>query len=1088
MRLRATYRLQLHSGFTFDDAAEIVDYLAELGVSHVYLSPILQAAEGSTHGYDVVDHSRLNAELGGDTAYDRLSDVLASRGMGQVVDIVPNHMAIGDANDWWWDVLENGPSSRWAGAFDIDWDTAGPTNQKVLLPFLGDHYGRVLEAGELRLERDGGSYVVRYHDHVVPVSPRTLDDLLLSTAEIFGSDELASLAVALGRLPPSTATDDESCTERHRDKEVLRSQLARLLEENVQLARAVTGAVTAVNDDPDALHALLERQNYRLAYWRMAGQELDYRRFFDVPTLIGLRVERRRVFDDVHQKVLELVKAGRVEGLRVDHIDGLRDPAGYLRRLHEETGGTFVVVEKILERDELLPPTWPVAGTTGYDFLNVVGGLFVDPAGEETLTELFRQLVGADEAPRWDDVVHEGKNLVLREVLGSDVNRLVNLLTAVCERHRRHRDHTRRELHETVWEVLACFPVYRTYGRPGQAPSDADAAVVEEALERAAERRLTSDPELFSFVRDLLLLRVPGDVETDFALRFQQATGPVMAKGVEDTAFYRYNRLTSLNDVGGDPGRFGTSVEEFHAHNRHMADEWPATMLATSTHDTKRSEDVRARIGLLSELPGRWADAVGRWTAMNERHKTVTDDGRVLPDANAEHLLYQTLVGAFPIDAERAGDYMEKATREAKEHTSWIDPDPTYDKALRGFVEAILADAAFTADLVEFVGPLVDRGRVVSLAQTLLKLTAPGVPDLYQGTEVWDLSLVDPDNRRPVDYAARRSLLEKVRHLGPHDVRALDDEGATKLWTTWKALGVRRDHPEVFAGGAYEPVVGVGARAGHVVGFVRGGKVATIVPRLVLGLARAGGWGDTTIELPPGRWTDVLGGRVVTGEGGRRRSGLGRCRRAAGPLPGGPAGPHVTSELSVWAPRAKKVEVVVGSRRLPMEGPDDRGWFRAPAWPSSGESYGFSLDGGPTRPDPRSRWQPDGVDGLSRPVDDASLRVDRRRLARPAPRRDVGDLRAARGHLLARGHVRWGRRPPRPPGRPGRRRRRAPAGQPVPRPVGMGLRRRRPVRPPRVLRRARRPPAAGRRGPRPGPGRGDRRRLQPPRAGGELPA
>ena len=503
-----------------------------------------------------------------------------------------------------------------------------------------------------------------------------------------------------------------------------------------------------------------------------------------------------------------------------------------------------------------------------------------------------------------------------------------------------------------------------------QAPSDADAAVVEEALERAAERRLTSDPELFSFVRDLLLLRVPGDVETDFALRFQQATGPVMAKGVEDTAFYRYNRLTSLNDVGGDPGRFGASVEEFHAHNRHMADEWPATMLATSTHDTKRSEDVRARIGLLSELPGRWADAVGRWTAMNERHKTVTDDGRVLPDANAEHLLYQTLVGAFPIDAERAGDYMEKATREAKEHTSWIDPDPTYDKALRGFVEAILADAAFTADLVEFVGPLVDRGRVVSLAQTLLKLTAPGVPDLYQGTEVWDLSLVDPDNRRPVDYAARRSLLEKVRHLGPHDVRALDDEGATKLWTTWKALGVRRDHPEVFAGGAYEPVVGTGARAGNVVGFVRGGTGGhdRAPPHPGTGPGRR--VGRHHHRAPPGPVDRRAGRPRGDGRGRRRRLGLGRCRRAAGPLPGGPAGPHVTSELSVWAPRAKKVEVVVGSRRVPMEGPDDRGWFRAPAWPSSGESYGFSLDGGPTRPDPRSRWQPDGVDGHSRPVDE----------------------------------------------------------------------------------------------------------------------
>jgi (1->4)-alpha-D-glucan 1-alpha-D-glucosylmutase len=874
MRIRATYRLQMHAGFTFDDAAEIVDYLADLGVSHVYLSPILQAAAGSTHGYDVVDHSRINAELGGDAAYDRFSDALARRGMSQVVDIVPNHMAIGEANGWWWDVLENGPASRWAGAFDIDWDSAGRTHQKVLLPFLGDHYGRVLEAGELQLEREGGNFVVRYHDHVVPVSPRTLDELLRRTAEIFGSDELASLAVALGRLPPATATDDDSCIERHRDKEVLRGQLARLLEENVHLARAVDGAVAATNADPDALDDLLERQNYRPAFWRMAGQELDYRRFFDVPTLIGLRIERRRVFTAAHATVLELVKRGRVEGLRVDHIDGLRDPVDYLRRLHSESGGAFVVVEKILERDETLPP-WPVAGTTGYDFLNVVGGLFVDPAGEETLTQLYGELIGAEEAPRWDDGIHESKNLVLREVLGSDVNRLVNLLVTVCERHRRYRDYTRRDLHETVWEVLACFPVYRTYARPGDPPSKADVAVVEEAVAQASERRLLSDPELFSFVSDLLLLRIPGDVEADFALRFQQATGPVMAKGVEDTAFYRYNRLTSLNDVGGDPGRFGTSVEEFHAHNRHMAAEWPDTMLATSTHDTKRSEDVRARISLLSEMPGRWADAVRRWTAMNERHKTVTDDGRVFPDANAEYLLYQALVGAFPIDAPRVVAYMEKATREAKEHTSWLDPDPTYEAALSEFVEAILADAGFTADLVEFVGPLVDQGRAVSLAQTLLKLTAPGVPDVYQGTEVWDLSLVDPDNRRPVDYATRRSLLEKVRHLGPDDVRALDDEGATKLWITWKALAVREEHPEAFGigpgpigSGSYEPIVVTGEQADRVVGFVRGGQVATVVPRLGVGRARAGGWADTTIELPPGPWSDVLGESVVGAEGG----------------------------------------------------------------------------------------------------------------------------------------------------------------------------------------------------------------------------
>ncbi len=581
-----------------------------------------------------------------------------------------------------------------------------------------------------------------------------------------------------------------------------------------------------------------------------------------MPTLIGLRTEKKRIFTAAHEKMLELVKDGRVDGLRVDHIDGLRYPTAYLHRLHEESDGAYVVVEKILERDEALPASWPVAGTTGYDFLNVVAGLFVDPAGKAPLTELYREVLGLADPPRWDDAVAEGKNLVLREVLGADVNRLVNLLVSVCERHRRYRDYTRRDLHEALWEMLACFPVYRTYVRPGEPPSDHDVEVVRTAVDTAAARRPQLDPALFSFLCDLLLLKVPGEAEADFALRFQQVTGPVMAKGVEDTAFYRYNRLVSLNDVGGDPGRFGASVDEFHRFNGRMAAVWPHTMLATSTHDTKRSEDVRARIGLLSEIPAEWAEAVRRWTAINARHKT---DG--LPDANAEYLLYQTLVGAHPLDAERAAAYMEKATREAKEHTSWIDPSPEYDGALREFVSAVVGDAEFMADLGRFVGPLVEPGRVVSVAQALLKLTSPGVPDLYQGTEVWDLSLVDPDNRRPVDYQSRRSLLEKVRGMSAADVSALADEGAAKLWTVWRALGVRREHPEAFAGSAagYEPLMAKGSAADHVVGFVRGGQVAVVVPRLVVGLARSGGWGDTAVGVPPGAWVDALDGAEVEG-------------------------------------------------------------------------------------------------------------------------------------------------------------------------------------------------------------------------------
>ncbi len=855
----ATYRVQLNADFTFDDAAAVAGYLADLGVSHLYCSPYLQAAPGSTHGYDVVDHSRLNAELGGEDGFERLCRALDGAGLTQVLDIVPNHMAVsGSGNAWWWDVLENGPSSRYAAYFDIDWNPPEEKlRQLVLLPILGDHYGRVLERGELRLARDGGTFTIRYFDHLVPVSPRSLDDLLAVAAERVASDELTSVAVALGRLPPATDTDRASVDERHRDKEVLRATLARLLDEQPDAAAAVDAVVQETNADPDALDALLERQSYRLAFWRVAGQELDYRRFFDIPTLVGLRAERADVFADTHDLVLRLVREGRVRGLRVDHPDGLRDPTGYVRRLADASGGTWVVVEKILESHEKLPGDWPVAGTTGYDFLNVVGGLFVDPAGEEPLSRLYRRFTGAD--ADYPSVVYDAKHLVMREVLGADVNRLVNLMVAVCERHRRHRDHSRRDLNTALREVIAGFAVYRTYVRPGDPPSPADRHEVARALERAAERRPDVDADLLEFLGQLLLLQHPGRVEEDFALRFQQATGPVMAKGVEDTAFYRFNRLVSLNEVGGDPGRFGTTVEEFHAYNHRIAEDWPSTLLATSTHDTKRSEDVRARISLLSEIPDQWAGAVQRWSAMNAAHRT---DG--LPDANAEYLLYQVLVGAHPLDADRAVAYLEKATKEAKEHTSWIDPSPAYDDALKRFVTAVVTDPDCAADLAAFAAPLVGPGRVTSLAQTLLKLTAPGVPDMYQGAEVWDLSLVDPDNRRPVDYDGRRRLLEKVRDCSVDELEEWADEGAPKLFTVLRALELRRRRPEAFGPDAsYEPLAAAGAQAERVVAYVRGETVAVVVPRLVLGLDR--GWGDTVVDLPAGQWVSVLGDGGVDG-------------------------------------------------------------------------------------------------------------------------------------------------------------------------------------------------------------------------------
>ncbi len=866
---RATYRVQLHAGFGFDDVAAIAGYLADLGVSHVYCSPYLQAAAGSTHGYDVVDHHRLNVELGGTEAFARMTQALAARGLSQVADIVPNHMAaVGRENPWWWDVLENGPSSQWADAFDIDWSGAAETaGNRVLLPILGDHYGRLLEAGQLRLARQGSAFEVRYFDHAVPISPRTLDALLTRAAARSGSEELATLATALGRLPPATATDRRSVRERHRDKEVLGGLLRRLLEEQPAVAAAVDDVVDATNADPDALDALIARQNYRLAHWRVAAEELDYRRFFDISTLVGLRMELPHVFDETHELILGLVASGAVTGLRIDHPDGLRDPEGYLRRLFEASGGAWVAVEKILEPGEELPPTWPVAGTTGYDFLNLVGGLFVDPSGEKPLTELHARFAGAPES--YADVVREKKHQVMQEALAADVRRVVDLVVTACDRHRRFRDYTRPELAAAVTELVACFPVYRTYLRAGQPATDVDVARLATAVDEARSRRPDLDPDLFDFLADVLTLRVPGEAEEELAIRFQQLTAPVMAKGAEDTAFYCWRRLVSLNEVGGDPGRFGTSVEEFHRWNRRAAEAWPSSLLGLATHDTKRSADVRARIGLLSEIPDQWALAVRRWSAMNATHKV---DG--LPDRGAEYLLYQTLVGAWPLPVDRAVAYMDKAAREAKEHTSWTRPDPDYDEALAAFVEAVVADPGFTADLAAFMAQLVGPAQVTSLAQVLLATTAPGVPDIYQGSELWDLSLVDPDNRRPVDYALRRRLLDEVAWRGPGEVwpPPPGDEGTAKTWLIRHALDVRRSHASAFvAGSSYEALAVDGEKADHVVAFCRNGQVAVVVPRLVVGLGLSGplsaasSWGDTTVTLPPGRWADALGGAVVDG-------------------------------------------------------------------------------------------------------------------------------------------------------------------------------------------------------------------------------
>jgi (1->4)-alpha-D-glucan 1-alpha-D-glucosylmutase len=857
---RATYRVQFHRGFTFDDAVNIAGYLADLGISHLYSSPYLQAAPGSAHGYDVIDHGRVNEELGGVEGHTRLCFTLARHGLGQILDVVPNHMAIAArGNAWWWDVLENGPSSRYASYFDVDWDPPeSRLRNTVLIPVLGEHYGRALEAGELRLHREGAVFTVTYHEHAFPVAPPSLDEPLGTAAARARSDALAFIADAFGRLPLSTATDWLSVQQRHRDKEVLRGLLDRLLREEPEVAAAVSRIVDEINASPDALDALLEQQNYRLAFWRSAGRDLGYRRFFDINSLVGLRSEEDRVFADTHALILRWLADGMLDGLRIDHPDGLRDPEHYFKRLHTASPTAWTVAEKILEPGERLRETWAVDGTTGYDFLNRVGGLFIDPEGDKPLTALYADFTG--EPTDFAAVARQKKHLVMRDVLGSDVNRLTALFLDVCERHRRHRDYTRHELHEVLREVIAWFPVYRTYVRPGAGEIHADdVRDVGEAIEAAKGARPDLDAALFDFFRDLLLLRLPGPTEHELVMRVQQLSGPVMAKGVEDTAFYCFNRLVALNEVGGDPGRFGLSVEEFHHASAEAQARWPRTMLATSTHDTKRGEDVRARLALLSEIPERWSAAVQRWAAMNEPRRRGE-----WPDRNAEYLLYQTLVGAWPIEAERVVAYMEKAAREAKAHTSWTDHHVPYEDALQGFIVDVLADEEFRDDLGRFVATLVEPGRITSLSQTLVKLTAPGVPDLYQGTELWTLTLVDPDNRAPVDYGLRRRLLDELEDATPEEIWRRIDEGLPKLWVIRQALALRRRRPELFgARGDYRPLEPKGARARHAIAFMRGDAAITVAPRLVLGLG--GDWGDTSLELPAGRWRHELTGDVVAG-------------------------------------------------------------------------------------------------------------------------------------------------------------------------------------------------------------------------------
>jgi (1->4)-alpha-D-glucan 1-alpha-D-glucosylmutase len=970
-RPTSTYRIQFEQGrMTFRDAANIVPYLADLGVSHLYASPCQKVRSGSTHGYAIVDYGQLDPGLGDAGDYRTLVETLHKNTMGQILDTVSNHMSAASAeNLWWTDVLENGPASPHAAFFDIDWHPVKEElRHRVLLPILGGQYGRVLESGELKLEYRDGAFFLRYGQTLLPIEPRSYGTVLTLGLDALKETmppeseelrELESIITAVEHLPDCTVIEPGGIAERQRESEVAKRRLQTLIDRAPAIADYVGRCMLEFNGTPDDPHSydnldkLLDAQVYRLSHWKAADDEINYRRFFDINELAAVCMESPQVFAESHGLIFDLLARGDVDGLRVDHIDGLYEPAEYLRRLQREyllalaraahrrateaasspkrlfghdlaTGiaaeppppwneiephflsrvaamaftdrtalPLYVVVEKILGADETLPGEWLAAGTTGYDFLNSVNGLFIDPAGLGELAAVYGRFI--EQHADFREVAYQSKLLVFRTAMSSDLQLLAHRLNRISERHRRSRDFTLNALRTALREILACVPVYRTYVDRGLV-GERDRHIICRAVAQAKRRNPATDAAVFDFIRGVLLLEAPPDLdeagrhERDlFVGRFQQVTSPVMAKGIEDTAFYRHFPLLSLNEVGGDPARGATSLSEFHRHNRVRQNDWPQSLTCSSTHDTKRSEDARARINVLSEIPHLWRKSVNRWARWNRRHCRDVD-GQPAPSRNDEYLFYQNLIGIWPLAAPsdkelaqlaaRMVAYMEKATREAKVHTSWINPASDYDAAVRQFVAAALdgnPKNRFLADFRQFHERIVDWGLYNALSQLLLKLTSPGVPDIYQGQELWDFSLVDPDNRRPVDFAQRRKMLAGLRKDAGRNDRSLPSlarqlvqsprDPRLKLFVTWRALQFRRQHGELFRLGDYTPLEVEGAKERHVCAFARrlsasgdaGGQIAiVIVPRLIAQLTPPA---DDSLPAPPplgtAVWTDT---------------------------------------------------------------------------------------------------------------------------------------------------------------------------------------------------------------------------------------
>ena len=912
----ATYRLQFNRDFTFRDAAALVPYLAALGISHCYASPYLRARPGSMHGYDIVDHNSLNPEIGCPRDFEHFVSELHRHGMGQILDIVPNHMGVmGSDNAWWLDVLENGEASEYAEFFDIDWSPIkDELRGKVLIPVLEDQYGNVLERGDLKLTFDvgRGEFSIFYFNHRFPIDPSEYPRILNASAgkmkEQAGSTredflELQSITTAFSHLPKrSQELIVEKQAERRQEKEVQKRRLATLVRRSREIRESILATVREINGTPgspqsfEQLHELIKGQAFRLAQWRVAADDINYRRFFDVNELAALRMENDEVFRKTHQFILDLVAQGKVNGLRIDHPDGLHDPKKYLLQLRRgiaepraSTGkneSPYIVVEKILTGEERLRQDWPVEGTTGYDAANLINGLFVDPTAASKMERIYRAFAGRRE--EYSDLTYTCRKLILKVGLASELGVLANLLSRIALSNRHTCDFTLNALRSALAEIIASFPVYRIYVSEGEVSSE-DRRLVSLAVAAARRRSNAADLTVFDFVRRVLLLDVNGSQSgcykravTRFAMKFQQVTAAVMAKGLEDTAFYRYNRLVSLNEVGGNPLKFGTTVAEFHAANELRAASWPHSMLASSTHDSKRSEDVRARINVLSEVPGLWRLNLRKWREWNRSKKSMID-GAVAPTRNDDYLLYQTLAGTWPFgeldDAEwkayatRVEEYMLKAVREAKELTSWANRNEDYEKALRRFIHTILERRAgnkFLNGFVEFQKKVARIGMFNSLSQCLLKMTLPGVPDIYQGSELWDFSLVDPDNRRPVDYDMRRRLLEKLPRAGSSNLEVRDcvgkflanmQDGSIKLYVTQRTLAIRNSDAPLFQQGNYTPLLVQGRRASHICAFAREyeGRMAIVaVPRLCATLlgddfdtpSNQSLWGDTQLEIP----------------------------------------------------------------------------------------------------------------------------------------------------------------------------------------------------------------------------------------------